>query len=170
MARPRHTMIRTLAVLALGYVLGIGSLMAYHRLLLPRPVPPPPVMIEPASAAALAKLFPGWTITSYNHPRLVADERGMVIRGEGTPAGLTFRRDLDPSQHYRLTVAGRPVDGAPATMRLRIGNQVPQYLTAPSGSEDRAIGGTGEIEVVIYQDAAFGYRLDTLKIGPSAAH
>ncbi len=51
---------------------------------------------------------------------------------------------------------------------MRLGDAAPEWMAAPDGRVERTISGAAKIEIIIYQDAAFAYRLDSLTLAPCA--
>jgi hypothetical protein len=113
--------------------------------------------------ALLAAAEPGWTAELFNNPELEMDRNGLGIVGDGQPAGITLKRPLDPNKTYRLKVTGRSTINS-ATLRLHFGNDDPNWLKAPEGTEEFTISRQSSVEIIIYQDSRFRYVLQNLEL------
>lgn len=117
---------------------------------------------EPWQARRPASEFRGWRIERFG-PVVVAFDGGVRIRSTTKPGGIFFRRTLVAGASYRLTIAGQSLSGQ-TTVRLTLGQSKPQWFPAPNGEKVVTFAGTQSIEVVVYGDTPYEYRLQDLAI------
>jgi hypothetical protein len=108
--------------------------------------------------------FPGWQLEPYGAVEWHTDRSGMQLGGTSGSAGMYFRRQIDPSTRYRLTLAGHPMSGQ-TTVRLTFGNTPPRWLAAPDGAiAIDTTPGQSSIEVIVYSDTPYRYHVDDLRL------
>lgn len=123
------------------------------------------VLVASAIPARSGQFGP-WQTIDYGSPQVNAETDGVDISGPATPAsGLYFIRSADRAKTYRLLFKGT-VESGSATLRLKIDDAQPAYFKAPQGETEYVIGHARRIEVLIYGDAAFSYRLQSLSLVP----
>jgi hypothetical protein len=116
-----------------------------------------------AQAAPAVREFHGWRTETFG-PVAVAASRDLRIGSSAGPGGMLFRRSLVSGSSYRLTITGKPLSGQ-TTVRLTVGQSPPQWLPAPDGQRVVTFTGSGQtLEVVVYSDTPYEYRLDDLTL------
>ncbi len=106
-----------------------------------------------------------WQTEAWEDPRITGtDDGGNLIVVDSPPAGLYLRHSLDPTRKYRVAISGEAESGTPATLRIRIDDQEPRWLPAPLGSTEYVISDGSKLELLIYGDSPFSYRLRSVAI------
>lgn len=103
-----------------------------------------------ASGASARHDKASWEQSPYNAPVVVETPDEIRIATQNSPAGLYFRRTLDPSSRYDLEVVGA-CEGF--SMRLRFDEGSYEYHSAPGQPYRRTVAGTRTIEALFYSDA-----------------
>jgi hypothetical protein len=104
-----------------------------------------------------------WAVDTFQQPDVSRSADGLHIAASNPPAGLFFRKTLDASKIYRVTMTGARTAGA-ATLRVTTGGKPPAYSPAPDGSTSKVINAADSVELLIYGDAPFSYTLKALSI------
>jgi len=121
-----------------------------------------------AEIAAQLRLPTSAAIEPFREPTVDLVDLGVVLGSASeTPAGLTFVFTLRPELTYRLRVAGSVLAGG-TTLRIRHDAEDPVYHAAPDGNEDFKLRGIEQLEVLLYHDGAFSYRIDALEVAACA--
>lgn len=116
-----------------------------------------------AVSSEISVHFSGWELSTYNQPQLRWNTDGLSIQGSGVPAGVYFHRRMARDESYRLKVKGSNAL-ARASIRLRKNGGEPTWLGAPDGEKILFLSSMDEIEILIYADTAFEFRLDNLSL------
>ena len=116
----------------------------------------------PAQAPQPASEFQGWRIETFG-PVVVASDDAVRIGSTKGPGGLFFRRTLAAEASYRLTIVGQSRSGQ-TTVRLTVGRSKPQWFPAPNGRKTVTFTGSASVEVVVYGDTPYEYRLQDLAL------
>ena len=113
-------------------------------------------------------VFGGWQLEPYGAVGWTPNAGSVRLSSAATQGGIFFRRQLDPAKTYRLQLDGHAVSGK-TTVRVTIGQSGPKWLPAPDGAKHLTVSASDSIEALIYGDAAYAYRLDTIAIEECAA-
>jgi hypothetical protein len=119
------------------------------------------------SFAASAEQFGPWEMADYGTVQITRKDTGLAVQVTAPPGGITLTRPSDPKQTYELVVSGEKMMGTP-TLRLRMDEDGPQYLLAPQGETKITVSGHRAVEVMVYGDAPFQYRLTRVELRPCA--
>ena len=106
--------------------------------------------------------YNGWEVEAFGPAEWTETEGRILLQGTTAPGGLFFRRQLDPTQRHRLTIDGQVVTGR-TTVRLTVDQGKPEWSAAPDGQKAVIVSGQ-KLELVIYSDTPFAYRIRDLKI------
>jgi hypothetical protein len=104
-----------------------------------------------------------WLTSPYQNGKVERNGGESLITTTGVPGGYFFRRTIDPRKKYKLAVVGEPVLKK-TTLKLRLGNELPQWVSAPNGESDFVVSNVRNIEILFYSDEQFSYRLKGLKL------
>ena len=118
-------------------------------------------------AEVLARAFQGWQIEPYGSVEWVPVEKAVQLASTAGPGGLAFKQTLTPTETYRVTIDGTPVSGQ-TTLRFTAGQAGPQWYAAPDGGRTFTVWGRDAVELVVYSDTPYAYRLQTLTVEPCA--
>lgn len=117
-----------------------------------------------AEIASRLRLPTSATIERFQEPLVDLADTGVVLgSGSKAPAGLAVNFTLRPELTYRLRVTGSVLTGR-TTLRLRRDAEEPAYYAAPDGEEDFKVRGVEQLEVLLYEDDAFSYRIEALDV------
>ncbi len=112
--------------------------------------------------------FRGWQVEPYGAVEWTSNAGSVRLSSPASASGIFFRRRLDPAKTYRLQLDGHAVSGS-TTVRVTTGQRGPKWFPAPNGAKHLTVSASDSIEAVIYGDAAYAYRLDTIAIEECAA-
>lgn len=119
-----------------------------------------------ASPPARAQQIGAWSIAPYGEARPTLGPEGIDLRVAAPPAaGLVLKTAVEPKQRYELLLRGHKISGAPS-LRVRLDDEEPEYLAAPDGTAKVIVGGWRMLEVMIYGETAFEYRLRDIALKP----
>lgn len=91
----------------------------------------------------------------------------ITSRTAGKSGGLTLRKGGLKKGRYKLVLTGQVVRGT-ASLRIRLDDGEPEWLNPPTKGEslELPVVDAGRLEVLIYSDAAFAYRLHDISLQP----
>jgi len=97
----------------------------------------------------------------YNTPVIYSENDSICIASPGN-AGFKLQFEIDRGKVYEITIDGRNDKGR-ATLRLNH-DGVKKWSKAPEGVGNYWIHGADSVELLIYADEAYSYRLDGVSI------
>lgn len=110
--------------------------------------------------------FHGWRIETFGPVAVVvASDDDVQLSSTSAPGGMFFRRTLTAGASYRLTIIGHVRSGQ-TTVRLTLGQSQPQWFPAPDGQKIMTFIASASVEVVVYSDTPYEYRLQDLVLEP----
>jgi hypothetical protein len=118
------------------------------------------------AAEQTSRLGP-WRIDEYHDLHWAQTDNAVTLTADKS-AGLYFRTYSDAAARYRVVVKGKPLSGA-ASLRIKLDDGAAQYFAAPDGTFERTVAGAHDVEVMIYADEPFSYRLDDIALQPCPA-
>ena len=130
---------------------------------------PCPTCSTVSERATLASSFaPAANIRLYGDPAVArGDELGnsflSIHHGISGPAGIYFEYVLSPDRSYRLTINGNTVSGTTG-LRIDTDNDMPRWSSALDGTLSVIINGKTKLQVLLYSDSPFEYRLGNITI------
>src|SRR5438445_7465081 len=115
------------------------------------------------AASQIVDGIPSSRVENYQTVERELDGDGLIVRGRSSPAGVRFLYDLNPDYRYHLRVTGRPLEGN-ALLRVRLDESAPAWLSAPGGTSASVISGSRKVELLIYADTPFAYRISQVVV------
>ncbi|HWD59360.1 MAG TPA: hypothetical protein VG308_13820, partial [Stellaceae bacterium] len=106
-----------------------------------------------------------WKVQAFKTSQLESTPDRTVKISANSSGGMFFRADADAAERYQLAVSGKPLSGA-ASLRITFDNKPPQYFAAPTGKFALTVDGAHTVEVLIYADNPFSYRVDNIALTP----
>ena len=127
-----------------------------------------PDCILPPSQDELKKLLANSLFdrtVPYSGATLQLSQEGLLISGAGGGSrGLFLYYELPETEIYAITTRGRAIKGKAPTLRVTQESGQPRWLQMPSASLPLFIQGPGKLELLIYADDVFTYRLESLTL------
>ena len=99
----------------------------------------------------------------FKRPQISRHDRGLMVEGSGTPAGLFVELRPDESRMFRLRVRGTRIEGT-ANLRIRRGQGPYHYFPAPDGEGRYTVKGAERLELLLYGDQPFRYLVEEIAL------
>jgi hypothetical protein len=111
----------------------------------------------------------GWRIAEYGKVDRSGIGKGVSLTVAAPPGGIRLTQELPREQVHELVVSGEKASGSLPTLRVRSDGGDPQYLPAPEGTIKVAVLARKDLEVMIYGDAPYAYRVSEATLKPCPA-